>query len=1103
MKKVLKLKLIVVLLVVLLLAMLISVLTLNDNVSNNITAYALSEDESVVLTLTDDCLGYQALAKNRQITIARIPETYNGLPVTEIADSGFANCANLTEVRIPQTVKRIGNNAFVNCRKLETINGMPYVESIGNNAFAMCTKLENLILPSTITELGRTILRSNRNTVYSRKSELEMAELNDEWVGEETPVVYGNELVLTKVTYDGVDGYSVRMSQNINTSVDFVLGDTYKGQPLLEIERDAFAYSMFNSFTLKHGEIISDADRATVENFDDYYYEETDCDEVVNIASNAFESLITNYIDLLVKVTFNDSKITGNKYLEYEQGHSIEVFANSTARSITLPNNITFLPRSMFNECYNLREIKNTDPHVDVNHLSSNITTISTYVFQGCTAMLNLYIPNCVTTMGNSVFSKWGSEDVQQTIHFPDMYEAPVEQEGYNWHTGWQGITSENVKVQYKTISVVFDKEGGKEGIGTNGVLAMYNQEMPEAISPEREHYNFGGYFTQRNGKGTQYYDEDMASVINWDKKEATVLYAYWVPHTFNVILDKNGGTGGSDDVIASYEQPMPSAIKPTKTGFDFLGYYLDNEPYYDENMNSINNWGFAENGKTLTARWSKREYQAILNEQENVSHVITVKYDEPMPSQNIPIRLGYEFKGYFTQPNGQCEQYYDKDMASVRTWDIDSEDSVNLYADWIQKSYTITFHYNDGTDRVEELRGIHYGDAFPSSEYKPSKIGYAFKGYQAESGEIYYNNEMKPTQVIYNVDGNLDLYADLEIINYSITYDLNGGINNPNNPTSATINEHKTLFEPTNAPLAFLYWSYNGEEISDNLDELIEILDEYITEITLRAIWTDTHIVNVYGSFDHDDVSMPKVKIYMLAPFSNNCTINVASTTESIEIYGNGRTYNMNIVIASRNKELSMQLNNITLKSHTDSPAIQVLSSQTLNLYTYKNVNIYGMTQSNDSGGVAIKCNRLIIKSAENLLINGGNGKNGDNGFNGENGGNAGAGVEGNVSIQCSNVTISAGTAGNGGNSILNTTQVNVGLKGLGGSGAKAVIGRLITSTGIVNVVIIDSENGKDGEGNSYITPGHPGLDPDIPIPVPNPGPVIPPITPPIIIKK
>ena len=1014
MKKTLRARNIVILLVVLLIAMLISALIINDNVSNN-TAYAASEnaEDSLTLTLTSDGTGYKVVARNKQI----IPEKHNGLPVIEIADNGFTNCANLKEVWIPYTITRIGNNAFANCRNLESIKGLPKVERIGNNAFAMCTKLDNLILPSTINSLGSTILRNNPNKVYSRMSEEQMNTLNAKWLGSSTAeVVYGNELVLTEVfDKDGLKGYSLTEQQNLNTDVDFILGDVYKGLPLLEIERYVFYFSEFKSFTLKHGIIDPDLDSNK-----GFTPSETECDHTVNIKSGAFYGMTASYIDILVDVSFDDEDDENSPYLDYEKGHSADIFSNSSVRGITLPNNITYLPKSMFADCTNLREIKSTDALVDVNNISNSITAIGSDAFSGCTALLNLYIPNSVTTMGNSVFNNWGSTDIVQRIHFNDMYEAPVGVDGYDWNSNWLGTTFDNLQVQFKTISVVFDKEGGKDGIGTSGVSAMYNQEMPEAVAPERDHYDFGGYYSQRNGKGTQYYDENMASVANWDKKEGTVLYAYWIPHTFSVAFDKNGGTGGSNDVIASYEQPMPSAIKPTKTGYRFVGYYLGNEPYYDENMNSTNNWNFAENGKTLIAKWSKREYPVVLNIVDNLTDNITVTYDEPMPPKNKPTRLGYEFKGYYTQPNGQGEQYYDEDMTSGRNWDIDTEETVYLYAHWIQKSYTITFHYNDGTDRIEKVQDIHYGDKFPNVNYKSSKVGYAFKGYYAESGEIYYTNEMKPTKVDYLVDGDLDLYAELDIINYTIKYDLDGGTNNPNNPTSATIEENKTLFEPTNAPLAFLYWSYNGEEISNNLNELIEILDEHITNITLKAIWTDTHIINVYGSFDYGDVSLPKVKIYMLAPFSNNCTINVASTTESIEIYGNGRTYNMNIVIASRNKELSMQLDNITLKSHTDSPAIQVLSNAILNLYTHGSVRIYGMMKSDGSGSVAIKCSDLIIKSADKLLIFGGDGKNGGDGLNGENGGNAGAAVDGDVNIQCNNITISAGKAGNGGNSTL-----------------------------------------------------------------------------------
>lgn len=126
MKKTLRARNIVILLVVLLIAMLISALIINDNVSNN-TAYAASEnaEDSLTLTLTSDGTGYKVVARNKQIISARIPEKHNGLPVIEIADNGFTNCANLKEVWIPYTITRIGNNAFANCRNLESIKGLP------------------------------------------------------------------------------------------------------------------------------------------------------------------------------------------------------------------------------------------------------------------------------------------------------------------------------------------------------------------------------------------------------------------------------------------------------------------------------------------------------------------------------------------------------------------------------------------------------------------------------------------------------------------------------------------------------------------------------------------------------------------------------------------------------------------------------------------------------------------------------------------------------------------------------------------------------------------------------------------------------------------
>lgn len=1090
MKKTMKMRNVVVLLVVLILAMLISTLILNDNNTHNIAnAASESANDSLTLTLTNDGTGYKVAARNKQIISVKIPEKYNGLPVMEIADNGFTNCANLKEVWVPHTIKRIGNNAFANCRNLENINGMPKVEYVGNNAFAMCTKLDNLILPSTINSLGSTILRNNPNKVYSRMSEEQMNALNAKWIASSTvEVIYGNELVLTEIADDNenLKGYSITMQQNLNTDVDFVLGDTYNGLPLLEIEQYAFYFSEFKSFTLKHGIIDPDLDSNK-----GFTPSETECDHTVNIKSGAFYGMTASYIDILVDVTFNDEEVDDTSYFDYENGHSIEVFSNSSVRGVTLPNNITYLPKSMFADCLNLREIKSTDALVDVNNISNNITAIGTDAFAGCTALLNLYMPNSVTIMGNSVFNNWGSTDIVQRIHFNDMYEAPIGIDGYDWNSNWLGTTFDNLQVQYKTISIVFDKDGGKEETGTNGVLAMYHQEMPEATAPEREYYHFGGYFTQRNGKGTQYYDENMDSIRNWDKKEETVLYAYWMPYTFSVAFDKNGGTGGSNDVIASYEQPMPSAIKPTKTGYRFLGYYLGNEPYYDENMNSTNNWNFAENGKTLTAKWSKRQYPVVLNIVDDLTDSITTTYDEPMPPKNKPTRVGYEFNGYFTQTNGHGVQYYNEDMGSVRNWDIDSEEIINLYAHWIQKNYTIIFDNQGGTGGTENILNIHFGDKFPTVE-APEKLGYEFKGYYAENGGIYYTNEMKPTQVTYNVDGDLKLFAEWgEPIEYTINYDLGGGKNNPKNPTSFTVNENFVLIKPTNKPLIFTGWTWNGQSISQIVGrKVIEGLSKDNREITIKANWTDTEIVKVSSSFRTKNVSTPNVKLYMNVAFSNNCTINVASTTESIDIYGYDRSYNINIVIDSESTNVSIHLHDITIKAHSDKSAISASSSTNLSLYTYNSVNIYGITQSDGSGSSAITCGSLTIYCANMLRIIGGDGKNGANGYfehlSGERGGNAGAGVIASefVNILCSNVTISAGSAGNGGDGY----NLNF-YRGEGGKGSKAVVGELIIMNGITDVTIIDSEDGTAGKGKVYVTPGHPGFDPD-------------PVNPPIIIK-
>lgn len=84
-------------------------------------------------------------------------------------------------------------------------------------------------------------------------------------------------------------------------------------------------------------------------------------------------------------------------------------------------------------------------------------------------------------------------------------------------------------------------------------------------------------------------------------------------PSSFTVTLNKSGGTGGTSSVTVKNGSAMPTATAPTKTGYDFKGYYSSSNgsgtKYYDSNMKSVHKWD-KDSGGTLYAYWTKKAEQ-------------------------------------------------------------------------------------------------------------------------------------------------------------------------------------------------------------------------------------------------------------------------------------------------------------------------------------------------------------------------------------------------------------------------------------------------------------------------------------------------------------
>ena len=77
--------------------------------------------------------------------------------ITSIESSTFYGCSNLTSLTIPNTVTLIDGYAFKNCSSLTSLTLSGSITSIGTDAFSGCSSLTSMTLPNSITSIGNDL----------------------------------------------------------------------------------------------------------------------------------------------------------------------------------------------------------------------------------------------------------------------------------------------------------------------------------------------------------------------------------------------------------------------------------------------------------------------------------------------------------------------------------------------------------------------------------------------------------------------------------------------------------------------------------------------------------------------------------------------------------------------------------------------------------------------------------------------------------------------------------------------------------------------------------------------------------------------------------
>ena len=195
-------------------------------------------------------------------------------------------------------------------------------------------------------------------------------------------------------------------------------------------------------------------------------------------------------------------------------------------------------------------------------------------------------------------------------------------------------------------------------------ISATYDQRLPDVTSPVKAGYKFAGYADEG---GAMYYNADgTPAAAAWITDSDVALVSQWTANTYNVILDAQGGVGGTASVIATYDAVYPKIdALPTKTGHTFIGYYegTDEEAAAIYNSRGVSTNVYKTAGdSTLWAKWKANTYTLTLDG-GSFTGKVSVTYGTRPPAVHVPVREGYVFSGYV---NGEGVMVYGADGKST-----------------------------------------------------------------------------------------------------------------------------------------------------------------------------------------------------------------------------------------------------------------------------------------------------------------------------------------------------------------------------------------------------------------------------------------------------
>lgn len=330
--------------------------------------------------------------------------------VTSI-DRTFYGCTSLTSVVIPKSVTVIGSYTFYDCSQLASIEIPDSVSSIGQGAFHNCKNLPELIIPDRVATIGESAFSSTSCTVYyggnatgspwGAKRLIRGSVIDGDFV-------YADKQKTKLVAYLGSDSV-ITIPDNVKTIAEKIfynntgLTSVVIPESVTSIEKQAF-YGCTGLKSIVIPDAVSTIGDEAFYSVKRIYYggaaTRSPWGANFHVRGSVFCGDFVYADEQKTKLVFyngTDSVVTIPDHVRIIGERAF--IGNIGITSVSIPDSVTTIETSAFYGCENLTSV----------NMPSALTTIGDYAFetcQNCRTFSDIILPNSVTSIGRSAFSR-------------------------------------------------------------------------------------------------------------------------------------------------------------------------------------------------------------------------------------------------------------------------------------------------------------------------------------------------------------------------------------------------------------------------------------------------------------------------------------------------------------------------------------------------------------------------------------------------------------------------------------------------------------------------------------------------------------------------